>query len=155
MNNEVNTGVDYTFVLADLKARRDALDKAIAAIEQITGQSVAGSVPQSGSVLEEIRDDSFFGMSIPEATKKLLSLKKRAISTQEIAELLKQGGMTHTSENFANTVGSVLNRVHKNDGGIVNISRGKWGLAEWYPNRRKINKKQGEAMIEEDQNSGE
>jgi hypothetical protein len=146
MENEGNTGVDYASFLADLRAKRDALDKAISAIEQLTGQTASSG--SGGAVSEDIRDDSFFQMSIPEAAKKLLAMKKKALTTQEIAEHLKLGGMTHTSENFANTVGSVLNRVYKNEGGIVNISRGKWGLSGWYPNRKK--KKKGEGSDDDD-----
>lgn len=144
MENEGNTGVDYASVLADLRARREALDKAITAIEQITGQPTSGMAAQPDGTHEDIRDDAFFGMSIPDATKKLLSIKKRPQSTQEIAEQLKVGGMAHTSENFANTVGSVLNRADRNDAGIAKVGRGKWGLSEWYPGRRKAKKQDGE-----------
>ncbi len=151
MSNESITGIDYASVLADLKAKRDALDKAIAAIEQVTGQSAAIGTSTGSGPSEEIRDDAFFGMSIPDATKKLLAIKKRPQSTSEIANLLVRGGMTFSTDKVSNTVGSVLNRVHNSDGGIVNISRGKWGLAEWYPNRRKNKKNGASEEVEEEQ----
>ena len=145
MSKDINFSVDYVAVLADLKAKREAIDKTIAGVEQMLGQAPSGmvsTIPVGAS--EDIKDDSFFGMSIAEATKKLLSMKKKPLSTQDIADILIRGGMTHSSEKFANTVGAGLNRLDKNDGGIVNISRGKWGLAEWYPGKRKNKKNDAE-----------
>lgn len=155
MNGETSGGVDYAGVLADLKAKRDALDKAIAAIEMVTGQSTTTGTAQSGTT-EEIRDDAFFGMTIPDAAKKLLAIKKRPQSTQEIAELLRSGGMLNTSDNFANTVGTVLNRADRNNAGIVKVGRGKWGLSDWYPGRRKAKREDDdqEGSDEDEQAAG-
>ena len=43
MSNESSSVIDYTNVLADLKARRVQLDTAIAAIEQLAGVPLSGT----------------------------------------------------------------------------------------------------------------
>jgi hypothetical protein len=84
-------------------------------------------------------------MSIAEAAKKFLVMKKRMQTTQDIADALEKGGMTHTSGNWGNTVGSVLNR--NND--FVRIKRGTWGLVSWYPGRKRTDKpKDGDSAEE-------
>lgn len=137
--------VNYEAVLADLKARRASLDQAIAAIEPLVGISPqsGGGVSTSQDEQATIRQDSFFGMSIPDATKKYLLMSKKPKSTQEIADALLSGGMTSMSDNFSNSVGSVLNRQDKSGGEIVRVSRGMWGLAEWYPGRKRNKKQNG------------
>lgn len=142
MGNENNSTVDYGSVLADLKAKRDQLNTAIAAIEQLQGLAPSVAVVGVGGVGSQVedalRDDSFFQMSIPDAARKFLAMKKKPMSTPEIANALKAGGVTTLKpDSFANTVGSVLNRSDKNDAGIVKVGRGKWGLAEWYPGRKR------------------
>ena len=75
-------------------------------------------------------------MSIAEATKALLHARKKALGNAEIVKELEAGGMVLSSENKTNTVGSVLNRRSKKVRDIVSLGRGRWGLKEWYPNRR-------------------
>lgn len=157
METETN-GVDYAAVLADLRAKRSKLDAAISGIETMLG--IAGAALDAGISApmgvggSEIKSDSFFGMTIPDAAKKFLGMKKGPKSTVEIAQALKAGGIqAGTSGNFGNTVGSVLNRNYTQGGGIVRIGRGVWGLAEWYPNRpRKPNK--GQANNDADNGDG-
>lgn len=146
MENEGNTGVDYASVLVDLRARRDALDKAIAAIEPLVGQGTMATAGSASQITPtKIRSDTFFGMSIPDAAKKYLAMSKKPRSTPEISAALLSGGMTSVSGNFANSVGSVLNRQDKIGGDIVRVSRGLWGLAEWYPGRKRNKKQNDEA----------
>ena len=63
-------------------------------------------------------------------------MRKKVLGNADIVRELEAGGLVLTSENKINVVGSVLNRRAKQVGDIVSISRGKWGLREWYPNRR-------------------
>lgn len=140
--------IDYASVLADLKSKRDALNAAIAGIEGMIGQNTTiipstGSSGFSGSS-PDVQSDTFFNMSIADAAKKFLAMKKAAQSTQDIADALEKGGMTHTSENWANTVGSVLNRINDAQGDIAKVKRGTWGLAIWYPGRKRSKPKDGE-----------
>lgn len=150
MENETNQGIDYAAVLADLLARRDALDKAIEAVKPLAGQSAPhNSSKQNSSQTFEIRGNSFFGMTIPDAAKKLLGMQRKPLTAPEIAKYLNDGGLPHTSANFANTVGSVLNRLSNTDkSGIVKVGRGSFGLVEWYPGYKRgknSGKKNGES----------
>lgn len=138
----MDTGPDtanYEAVLNDMIARRDKLNAAIEAIRGMLGISAEsaaadGSMPKGVPAPVSISTDSFFKMSIPDATIKFLKMARKPQSTREIADALERGGMTHTSQDFTQTVGSVINRRSQAiDSEIVNVKRGVWGLAEWYP----------------------
>lgn len=118
--------IDYQAVLADLKKRRDDMDRAIAALEMIVaGQT--GSAP--GSLVDEanIPSDAFFGMTIREAVKKYLGIVKRKKPLHEIVKALEAGGIPHQSKNFYMSVSTSVRR----DKDIVKVG-GEWGLAGWY-----------------------
>lgn len=135
-------GDPYEIVLADLLAKRDQIDNAINAIQALrggpasapAGAALAGSRqdPVNGEPLEA---GIFLGMTIPEAAKKLLTMKRRAMSNQDVVRELKAGGLVLMSADPQNTVGSVLTRRFKDVGDIVRVERGTWGLASWYPGR--------------------
>jgi len=122
--------INYQVFLADLKRRRDELDAAIATIESLTGASgpVAGGATESATV----ESDSFFSLSIQDAAKKFLRIKKRPHSAPQIARALEQGGYIHQSSDFTQTVSTTLLRVWERDGTIVKLPDKKWGLGEWY-----------------------
>jgi hypothetical protein len=132
-------GVDpYAIVLADLRARRDQIDQAIQAIESVRGG--AASPRPNGAPPEPIGAPSaagaYLGMSIADAAKKYLLMRKQASGNAEIAAALKQGGLVMSSNTDPqNTVGSILTRRFEKVGDIVRVGRGIWGLKEWYPNR--------------------
>jgi hypothetical protein len=127
--------IDYRGVLADLKARRAALDQAIAAIEAIVGEPGTPLVPGAttngaGSVqAREIEPDTFFSLNSVEATKKLLGMVGKAQPTKQIAEALNRGGLSVKTDSVA----VLLQRAVKNgDPDLVSPSRGMWGLKRWY-----------------------
>jgi HB1, ASXL, restriction endonuclease HTH domain len=127
----------YAAVIADLKRKREKIDRAIKALEELSGgASSEAGVTALGADNTAPTEGVFLGMSIPDATKKLLQMRKKALGNNEIVRELEAGGLVLTSGNKTNTVGSVLNRRSKQVGDIVSISRGTWGLKEWYPNRR-------------------
>ncbi len=140
-------GVDYNAVLADLEARRDQIDSAIAVIRSLITTGVTSTPPvelkssfKAPAATNEdvsIHSDTFFGLSIPDATKKFLAMRKRPVSPADIVAALKAGGQVNAtaSDNFDRTLSSVLYRVSTTNGGIVRVSRGNWGLSEWYPNK--------------------
>lgn len=142
----------YAIVLADLKTKREQINQAIQAIESI--RAGVGVVQSSNS---EVRSESsnvsgegaFLGLSIPEATKKLLSMRKRAMNNAAVLAELKQGGLVLTANDPINTIGAVLSRRFNDVGDIVRVDRGTWGLKEWYPNRSfaKTVKQNGEGEI--------
>jgi hypothetical protein len=139
-----NEPIDYEVVVADLEAKRAALDTVIAALRLALnmGATIApGGAPSASPTAKPIdpatiRDDAFFGLSIGEAAKRYLEMVRRKQSIKEIADALERGGLPHTSSNFVNTVSTMMNRAAKADPELVRVGRGEWGLAGWYGNRR-------------------
>jgi DNA-directed RNA polymerase delta subunit len=135
--------IDYTAVLADMEAKRTALDSAIAGIRQWLSlgggsEDTSGATsPQAANRLDspEVKFDTFFGLSIPDAIRKFLAMTKRPQSVSDITRAFQDGGMTSTSKNLLTTVGSTLSRLKQVDGDLVSV-QGKWGLREWYPGMR-------------------
>lgn len=134
------SGVDpYEAVLADLQAKRDQIDQAIAALTSLRGGVSASSgaaMPNAGAGAPIVETAGMYlGMSITDATKKLLALRKRTMGNADIARELQAGGLAMTSKDPVNTVGSVLTRRFNEVGDVVKVGRGVWGLKEWYPGR--------------------
>jgi hypothetical protein len=136
-------GLDYGAVLADLEAKRTALDQTIASLRSLmsggalainASDSIAGMADSVSLSLHggEVPAGAFHGKSVPEAAKLYLSLVKQKKSTREIAEALVKGGMESNSKNFETTVAGGLYRVFNTTGEIVRV-KGAWGLAEWWP----------------------
>lgn len=144
--------INYAEVLADLKQKRLAIDDAIRGISAMlhlnggppspamgatSDLGVGSESSESAPTIQHIPPDAFFGISIVEATKKFLSMQKRPKSTLEIKDALESGGYNHTSKNFYATIFSGLSRENnKPTGSIVKVND-LWGLADWYPNRRR------------------
>ena len=68
--------IDYEAVLADLEAKKAALDSAIAGIRQMLSLGAQSGAGQAGRGADSVsvESDTFFGMSIGDAAKKFLSL---------------------------------------------------------------------------------
>lgn len=145
MSTESMESDPYSIVLADLKAQRDRIDQAIQAIESVrAGAGSAGAAPVHARTPDgTLGDGAFHGLSISEATKKLLGIRKKQMTNTEILAELKAGGMVMTSADPLNTIGAVLTRRFKETGDIVRVERGTWGLKDWYPGRS-FNKKRAE-----------
>jgi HB1, ASXL, restriction endonuclease HTH domain len=131
-------GIDpYAAVLADLRAKRNKIDEAIALIESLRGdRGFIGTSDSNQPVPESLAADDggqFLGMTVVDATKKLLAMRRKTIGTAEIAVAIQRGGLVMQSAEPANTVGSILTRRFYQIGDIVRVSRGTWGLREWYP----------------------
>lgn len=136
----------YAAVLSDLRAKRDRIEAAIAAIEDLSGTAD----PQRTSTGPHTTPSSagpgaYLGMTIPDAAIKLLNRERRAMANPEIWEKLKAGGLHLNSADPVNTVGSVLSRRFDKVGDLVRVGRGTWGLAEWYPGRTFKTKEDGAA----------
>ncbi len=136
--------INYQNVLADLHAKKVAIDDAIRGISALMNLGTLSSALPSQDAVEdtrlahsEIEPDAFFGLSIVEATKKFLSMSKRPKTTGEVLAALEGGGYNHTSKNFRSTIFSVLARESKSISGEIVKVNDRWGLAEWYPNRRR------------------
>jgi len=145
MAEETTSGDAYDLVLADLKAKRDQIDAAIAAIMAIRAAGTPTNQPvmrtsETPAALT-VKAGAFFGMSIAEAAKQLLDMRKKPLGIQEITDGLKEGGIAFTTSTPGNTVGSVLSRQAAKGGDVVNVGRGQWALASWYPNPGRFTKK--------------
>jgi len=130
----------YGAVIADLKAKRDNLNKMIADLEAMSTGGISSAAEQGAETpIEQEKTggdvNDFLGKSIPEATLILLGQERRKMRTKEIATALEAGGMEFSSASVTNTIGSVLNRRQSKVGDIVSPDRGYWGLKEWYPGR--------------------
>lgn len=140
MANEDTPPVDhYAAVLADLYQQRDKIGQAIAVLEALRGGSPSPhAAPQTSSSQNDApapRGGDFLGMTIVDATRKLLSMRREAMGNAAILADLKRGGLVLTSSDPMNVVNSVLTRRFNQVGDVVRVARGVWGLQEWYPNR--------------------
>ena len=129
--------VDWAAALAEIEAEIERLQATAGVIMERMGK--AGLAPPGGGSGGGIRPDSFLKMSIPDATKKLLEIKRGKMDTQAIMDALEKGGLPPSKYN---SVYSTLRRRQKQIGDIVSM-KGDWGLAEWYPNYRKKAKGNG------------
>lgn len=130
--------LDYSVVLADMEAKRAALDAAITHMRIFLAGQVAengsnGTSSVSSIPTGEVPAGAFLGKSIPEAAKLYLQIMKRKATSKDIGDALRRGGMESTSNNFNGIVHAVLDRYRKSGGDIVKLDRSMWGLAEWYP----------------------
>lgn len=147
MSNSERAQDAYAAVIADLKAKREQIDNTIAALEALAGGAVVISSGVGGTsgvstgtahgVAHPIEETAgmFLGMSIVDAAKKLLAMRKRTMGNVEIASEIQKGGLVLKSAEPANVVGSVLTRRFQQHGDVVKVGRGIWGLKEWYPGR--------------------
>lgn len=156
----------YDAVLADLRAQKERIDTTIALLESLRASGVASPVSGIAAAQakpkdagKEIGPGAFLGMNIPDATKKLLQINRRQMQTTEIVGELERGGLMLTSIDKVNTVGSTLLRRFYTIGDIVRVSRGIWGLQEWYPGRKfpgaKVKIENGEKDSDEESASQE
>ena len=126
----------YTAVLADLRRRRNELEDAIRVLEAVRGSSQPLTTEKSQAPAPALEHrGQFAGMSIGDASRQVLAQQRKTLQSAQIAHLLASGGLSMTSADPANVVSSVLARRFQSVGDIVKVSRGVWGLAEWYPNK--------------------
>lgn len=126
-----NEPINYKAVLADLEEKKKQIEQAIAGIKVLAAQ--AGSSPSTAGVLGP---SVFLGMSIPDATKKLLEITRQKQPTQAIVDALEAGGLPKSKYT---TVYTILQRREKQVGDVINMN-GDWALASWYPNYRQTRK---------------
>lgn len=142
---------NYKAVLADLRAKRKRLDDLITGLELFAGSDATPTKPskEGGHPIQaqgdtgtpaDVRADTFFGMNIPDATKKFLEIRKRPAKAKDIANGLEAGGVMSQAKNFYANVSTALRRLEA-AGEVVRIGdTKKWALAEWYPGRPKTGK---------------
>ena len=129
--------IDYPSILADMKAKRSALDASITSLEAALASGALGqsSDPSSETLQGGLRPielpvGAFSNKSIPAAIKLYLAAVKKKQTNTEIARALQEGGLESTADNFLTTVTTALNRLKVN-GEVLRFKDG-WGLAEHY-----------------------
>ncbi|WP_286965358.1 hypothetical protein [Methylobacterium sp.] len=156
MKDTTSLPASYELVLRDLRAKRDNLTRTIETIESLldprTGQigdavpsPADASPPSSGTSSKDVdrgpttaapsEAKPLYGLTIPEASIAVLSAHGKPLPNVALVEELKRGGLALAAIDPVNTVGSVLTRRFHSAGDIVRISRGLWGLPQWYPDR--------------------
>ena len=114
--------IDYYQVLSDLEDKRANIDTAIKSIRKIFIESEPG----------EVQSDTFYGLTVIQATVKYLEMQKKKQVGRTIATALERGGVKYVSKNFYNTVNTVLAReAAKDNGRIVKVGRSEYSLPEW------------------------
>src|ERR1700733_6023541 len=145
MASENDNKIDYGAILADLEAKKNLLEQAIASFRAALAVGALGGGNGSSSYANfsspsvngsihggEVPAGAFLGKSIPEAVKLYLSIAKSKKTTREIADALRKGGMEKTSTNFENIVHAGVNRAMKNTSAFLRVGKA-WALPEWYP----------------------
>jgi hypothetical protein len=143
----------YDVVIADLESKRDQISATIEMLRALRG-TAAIALPLATSSQKpvantEIARDAFFGMSLPEAAKKYLSIERVTKPNPVLCDALLRGGFKTQSSNFPEVVRSQLGR-HAD---FVKVN-GEWGLAEWYGNRGGGRRIKRISQQEESENSG-
>ena len=136
--------VDYEILLQNLLAERSDLELMIAWVQKRLDRSTGGvestaqptSAPVAASRSPRLAQDTFFRMTVPHAIKTFLNIAKRPRPAKVITAALQDGGLTHQAKDLYATVYPTLLRMEKN-GDVVRVSKGEWGLSEWYPSGRK------------------
>src|SRR6266550_2394442 len=139
--------MDYTVILADLEAKRAALDQTIASFRNALAIGALGQPGDAANSLAlsafgpitssisggEVPDGAFLGKSIPDAAKLYLEIVKKKQTSKEIAEALLKGGMESASKNFPAIVHAILDRARKAPNSAFVKLGTQWGLSSWYP----------------------
>ena len=129
---------DYKGVLADLKARRAAIDKeradldtAIAAIERLansTGDTTAGRTETHEAL--NVSPRAFVGLTMPQALTKYFTLVNQPQTTRQAMDALRIGGMT-SKGSLRGHVYNTLHRLSQDDGPFRHEPDSRWSLKEW------------------------
>ena len=147
----------YEQLLHDLLEEREEIDRMIGWVQKRLGQAqepseatglAANASPTVSLRFPRLATDAFFRMTVPQAIKAFLNIVKRPKSAKDITAGLQGGGLIHKAKNLYATVYPTLLRMEKAKE-VVRVSKGEWGLAEWYPSARKAG---GEERKDESEN---
>ena len=130
----VENSINYVSVLADLKSRRDRLNHAIAAVEQIIGElepRVDFRASTEPAPFSQPSTNIYRKMTIGDAAVHFLRSQGKRQSMATIVKGLRAGGSNTKSKSLYTTTYNVLTERAKKTNPEVNKVDGKWGLAEW------------------------
>ena len=129
-------------LLEQLRAERAELDSLIQGLEKRLGvvasvgesSSSTAPVPKVTVSLDSIPVGFFHNLSQVAAAEKLLRMNPgHPLTTTEILEAFRKSGVESNSKNAATILYTSLKRNQK----FERVAGSAWGLAEWYPQKRK------------------
>ncbi|MDX2181723.1 MAG: helix-turn-helix domain-containing protein [Bryobacteraceae bacterium] len=127
----MNDSVDYSAIIADMEAKRDALNASIESLRALVGvwQGTPAAKPAQRASAASPRTGAqpYQGKTVIEAVRMFLSDGSRR-PVSEISDALENGGVASRSTNFRSIVQNVLNRL-KEMGEIARFPEG-WGLTK-------------------------
>jgi hypothetical protein len=129
-------------LLQQLRTERDELNVLISGLEKRLG--VAPSTAERGDAqavtpkvtvsIDNIPVGFFHNMSQAGAAEKLLRMNSgHPLTTNEIMDAFRKAGMEVTSKNAVTILYTAMKRSPK----FERVAGKAWGLAEWYPEKRK------------------
>lgn len=149
---------DYAAILADMEAKKTALESAILSLRAalaagalgISASVPTGSIPTVSSnplglPSMTLPRGAFLGKTVTEAIKLYLTAVRKKQTNKEIAQALKEGGL-ESNGNFDTYINGGLFRLKK-EGVVLRFEEG-WGLAEWYPESFRVRAEQKDASGE-------
>jgi hypothetical protein len=137
-----NSGKTALELLEQLRVERDELDLLIRALEKRLGvvSSTKGSeanqsqTPKVTVTIDSIPVGFFHNLSQAAAAEKLLRMNEgHPLTTTEIMEAFRKSGMDVSGKNAVTILYNALKRGTK----FERVAGKAWGLAEWYPEKRK------------------
>ncbi len=147
-------------LLAEWEHRRGELDTLIAALRRELGLNGSESmraeiappgipfVPGTLNVSELVRPGDFFGMTQVDAMEAFLQrTTKQPATLQELAQAMFRGKATDALIAEAAKLRNLSSLLSKT-GTFFPVARGRWGLAEWYPNKTRVKRGVKEAQDE-------
>ena len=129
-------------LLEQLRAERSELDGLIRGLEKRLGivvpsSDIEGSMQAAPRVtvsLDNIPVGFFHNLSQPAAAEKLLRMNEgHPLSTNEILDTFRKSGMDASGKNAVTILYNGLSRSPR----FERVAGKAWGLAEWYPEKRK------------------
>lgn len=134
---------DYSSFLADLRARRAALDEERAELDNVI-RGIERLVSRSNGAVPDVQGfpqprggkrpphGSLADLTMPEALKSYFSslAPPQLQTTREVQDGIKAGGVKG-GKNMRGHVYNTLHRLSQNDGPFVHHPDGRWGLREW------------------------
>jgi hypothetical protein len=136
-------GIDYTYVLRDLRQQKGKLeaavaklDAAIVAIQGLVGPLTPATGLQVESSIRPLDDSTLFPVDGPYTGKTIIAAAtlflREAGKPQHISNILdalKSGGLRTNSKSLYRTVYNTLNSNLEKE--IFRTTNGLWGLKEW------------------------
>jgi hypothetical protein len=143
-------------LLQDLRRDRDELNVVIQALERrlgIVNSKPEGDVANSDSPRVTVSLDSipvgfFHNLSQAASAEKLLSMNPgHPLTTNEILEAFRKSGIQANGKNAVTILYTALKRSpHK----FERVAGKAWGLAEWYPQRKRAKDDSSLALDDEE-----